>query len=130
MQTFLPYRRYDYTAKCLDYQRLNSQRSEAMVIYTTIVEGRKGWSNHPAVGMWRGFERELAGYYNTIVEEWMERGYENNMPLLCKSRWHAPSWVTNDLSKSHRSNLMRKNPAWYGQFKWNVPDNLPYVWPR
>jgi hypothetical protein len=33
------------------------------------------------------------------------------------------------LHDSHRSNLLRKDPQWYGQFGWTVPDDLPYVWP-
>ena len=30
---------------------------------------------------------------------------------------------------SYKSNLLRKFPAYYRQFHWNVPDDLPYVWP-
>ena len=30
---------------------------------------------------------------------------------------------------SHRSNLLRKEPAHYTQFGWTEPPDLPYVWP-
>ena len=41
-----------------------------------------------------------------------------------------PSWLGDlDFHASHRSNLLRKDPEWYGQFGWNDPHDLPYVWP-
>ena len=131
MQTFLPSRSFEKAAKYLDYRRLGKQRVEAKTIHTIITKGSTGgWSNHPAVNMWRGYERELAGYYNTIVDEWIDRGYVNNMPLLAKARYTAPSWVSCKLITSHRSNLLRKNATWYSQFGWDVSDDLPYHWPK
>jgi len=41
-----------------------------------------------------------------------------------------PLWLGNEeLHASHRSNLLRKAPLWYGQFGWTEPDDLPYIWP-
>jgi hypothetical protein len=41
-----------------------------------------------------------------------------------------PPWLGDEaFHASHRSNLLRKNPEWYGQFGWTEPDDLPYVWP-
>ena len=45
--------------------------------------------------------------------------------------WGAPSQhaSTLRLHRSHQSNLLRKEPAYYRQFGWNVPEDLPYFWP-
>jgi hypothetical protein len=41
-----------------------------------------------------------------------------------------PPWLGNEsFHASHRSNLLRKNPAWYSKFGWSESDNLEYVWP-
>jgi hypothetical protein len=54
------------------------------------------------------------------------------MPVL-ENRWlvnDIPLWLGNqDFHNSHRSNLSRKDPVYYAQFNWDVPDNLPYIWP-
>lgn len=42
-----------------------------------------------------------------------------------------PGWLGDDeLHRSHRSALLRKEPAHYRRFFHDVPDDLPYVWPR
>ena len=103
-------------------------------IYHEVLELRwhLAWRNHPAVLMWRGFEDALALYYNTIRFEWISRGYKNTMPVLNYSSnlINFPSWLgSEEFHKSHRSNLMRKAPEYYGKFNWGVPNDLPYVWP-
>ncbi|MER3453404.1 MAG: cytoplasmic protein, partial [Chloroflexota bacterium] len=41
-----------------------------------------------------------------------------------------PPWLGNEaLHRSHRSSLVRKDPAWYRPRFPDVPDDLPYVWP-
>jgi len=132
MQTFLPYADFEKSAKCLDYRRLGKQRVEAMQIYK-IVSGKRtigGWINHPAVNMWRGFSNLLAYYYNDILDEWIKRGYKNNMEyIMCPPSITEPLWMGDkDFHDSHKSNLLRKDPDFYGQYMWNVPNNLDYVW--
>lgn len=134
MQTFLPYRSFIESARCLDYSRLGKQRVEAYQIIKTIEENRKAWANHPAVLMWRNHIRELKFYFDCMVTEWAKRGYKNNYPLLFKTSdslqvIHTPYWITEKLIISHRSNLLRKDPEYYSQFNWGVPNNLPYYWP-
>ena len=132
MQTFLPYADFTESAKCLDYKRLGKQRVEAWQIYQ-IVSGKRtkgGWINHPAVNMWRGFSNLLAYYYNDILDEWIKRGYKNNMEyIICPPSVTEPFWLGDkDFHDSHKSNLLRKNPDFYGQYGWDVPNNLDYVW--
>ena len=133
MQTFLPYEDFVKSAQCLDYRRLGKQRVEAWQIHQ-IVSGQRttgGWINHPAVTMWRGYANALAWYYNAMVTEWVERGYKNTMlPLKVNAGCiEMPPFVgENAFHDSHKSNLLRKDFAFYSQYNWQVPDNLPYIW--
>ena len=53
MQTFLPFPDYIQSARALDYKRLGKQRVEALQILNTLTGRSEGWSQHPAVKMWR-----------------------------------------------------------------------------
>jgi hypothetical protein len=121
----------------LDYKRLGKQRIEARTIYDINTGANKdwdnpgAWANHPAVKMWKGYENTLALYHDTCLMVWEYKGYKNNMPRLNDYTFNniiIPDWYTIDLVNSHRSNLLRKDPVFYGQYRWDVPDNLPYVW--
>ena len=132
MQTFLPYKDFVETAQCLDYRRLGKQRVEATQIYK-IVSGERttgGWVNHPAVLMWKGYPDALAFYQNVIIKEWVRRGYKNNMELLEWQPFFDLPPIVGDTGfhKSHQSNLLRKDTEFYSQYKWNVADDLPYIW--
>jgi len=136
MQTFMPCNNFEESAKVLDYRRLGKQRVEAKQIIDTL-EGRShGWKNHPAVKMWGNHIPFLKQYYNAILREWIDRGYNNTMKFMLYSRHDLnskhefPPWMGNpDFHASHRSNLLRKDPEHYGQFGWSEPSNLPYLWP-
>lgn len=132
MQTFLPYSNIIDTVKCLDYRRLGKQRVEAKTIIS-ILEGNNksmGWVNHPAVKMWRGHTAYLKLYYNACITEWISRGYKNTMCFFEAVNPVPPKWLGNEeFHRSHRSNLLRKNNIYYGQFGWTEPNNLPYIWP-
>lgn len=131
MQTFLPYPSFVASAHVLDYRRLGKQRVECKQMLKALAIGG-GWSNHPATRMWRGYEKALSVYYNTIVIEWVRRGYKNTMPLIAWDNaleYEAPPWLGDEaFHASHRSNLIRKKPEFYGPL-WDEPDDLPYVWP-
>ena len=131
MQTFLPYADSRRSAKCLDYKRLGKQRVEASQIYK-IVSGERttgGWINHPAVIMWGGYKDALAVYHNEMIDEWISRGYNNTMAHLPVWKVEVPWWWGDKaLHASHRSNLLRKDSDFYGQYDWIEPDNLEYVW--
>jgi len=139
MQTFLPFSDFAESAKVLDYKRLGKQRVETMQIMQTLAGISEGWKNHPAVRMWRGYEETLLEYQFHIIHEWISRGYKDNVcwsktesayELIGERRAAVPDWLGRaDLHASHRSNLLRKNIDWYGQFGWTDSDTLEYVWP-
>jgi hypothetical protein len=135
MQTFLPYPDIIKSVSCLDNKRLGKQRVEAYQILRALSGYKSRWINHPAVKMWQGYEQCLEYYMNTCIDIWIQRGFYNTMLFCTYNQWYEdnviyPIWLGNkDFHDSHKSNLLRKDPKWYSQYNWNVPDNLPYIWP-
>jgi hypothetical protein len=150
MHTFIVDEDFEKSAKCLDNKRLGKQRVECVQILDTLLRNKDSWKNHPAVKMWIGMEWTLWCYLVIISREWVRRGYKNDATrqniyrlrrqilrldpgisylLDEKLQYHLPKWLNKDFIISHRSNLLRKDPVWYGKFKWKVPNDLPYVWP-
>ena len=143
MQTFLPYP--DLRASCvvLDDRRLGKQRVETFQILRALTWPAYAWKNHPAVRMWRGFVPALVEYGLENCREWTRRGYADSVAeqLLAWTGGTAPSgaplppWFgLEPLHLSHRSALLRKDPAHYRplfESLGNVdePDDLPYLWP-
>ena len=142
MQTFLPYESFFTSAGVLDKRRLNKQRIEAWQIFLAITDSTYGWQNHPAVNMWRGYERWLLQYGHEICLQcnvlkiadnvgWLNR-FSNEMAKrgFKEMEKDKPFWLgRTDFHLSHQSNLLRKDPIYYGQFFRDVPNNLPYIWP-
>jgi len=138
MQTFLPYTDFRESGQCLDMKRLGKQRVEVLQLLNSFHKpDYKGWKNHPAREMWRGYENALALYGMVICEVWVERGYKDT----CWGKINAyfdksvpvvyPKWVGNyDLHLSHKSNLIRKHPEYYKRLWPDVPDNLEYIWTK
>ena len=131
MQTFLPYPDFIKSASVLDYRRLGKQRVEARQILRIILGNTKGaWSNHPAVNMWRGHELTLAYYGDCMIQEWIRRGYCNNMEIIGAVAKEYPNWFGDfHFHRSHRSNLVRKHPEHYRKYWPYEKDNLDYIWP-
>lgn len=132
MQTFLPYPNVALSIECLDHRRLGKQRVEAMQILN-IITGKtrtKGWRNHPAVLMWKGYDELLRYYMNLAIIRWIRLGYNNTMELQQANQIQFPDWFGNPLfHDSHKSNLLRKDESFYKQYKWQVKPDLPYYWP-
>lgn len=130
MQTFLPHPNFRISASMLDRQRLGKQRVEAQQILNALAGKTKGWVNHPATRMWRGHEDALKRYLKCCIDEWVARGYKNNMGVQAPTHAILPPWVGDDrVHSSHRANLLRKDPVHYGSFGWTEDPTTPYYWP-
>ncbi|HMV59487.1 MAG TPA: MSMEG_6728 family protein [Nitrospira sp.] len=159
MQTFLPYPDFRRSAWALDNRRLGKQRVECLQLLQALTGFKtvetvtgwrldsfnpKGWVNHPATKMWRGYEGSLAEYAIACCDEWVRRGYRDTCrqriitlvptadPAVKARDAVKPPWFGDEaFHASHRSNLLRKDPKWYGhaQFGWAEPNDLPYIWP-
>lgn len=148
MQTFLPYPDFTLSAKALDTKRLGKQRVEALQVVRALTRPRYGWTSHPAVLMWRGFEEALGRYGLTCCAVWLERGFVDTCAATIVADLDAagvsdvraedevraaaavPPWLGDDeFHLSHRSALIRKDPVHYSPLFPGTPDDLPYIWP-
>jgi hypothetical protein len=130
----------DYTCDVLDLKRLNKQKVEANQILKASLGLTVGWSNHPAVLMWKGYPNALKYYFNKITYACIRRGFNNKMPLYEFSEEQLnnieyqtiqdyldngipdqsndkiifPWWFNwQPLIYSHRASLLRKFPEYY-----------------
>ena len=145
MQTFLPYANFEKSARSLDYRRLGKQRVECKQIINALSPDydKRGWVNHPATQMWKGHVDVLKVYSNTMITEWIKRGYNNTMELYdvdvakLQSDDALPEWLGYaELHKSHRMNLLRKDYDFYARLfvddavssTYEI-ESYPYWWP-
>ena len=130
----------------LDDRRLGKQRVETLQILRALHVEDYGWANHPAVTMWRGHTTALVVYGTVVVDEWIARGHADSTRAQIAEFLHPrtppswtelvrtpsllpPWWGREDLHRSHRSALLRKDPGHYGPLFPATPDDLDYVWP-
>ena len=159
MQTFLPFEDFTEVAQVLDNKRLNKQALEAWQIMMTNLQldpqGNhrvpKGWYNHPATKMWRGYETTLYTYIEAMVTEWKRRGYKSTIldkasatlkvafdkglitHITAVPEWMEDSMFFERIAESHRKALLVKDYEWYSQFDWAEDAGYPeseyeYVW--
>jgi hypothetical protein len=146
MQTYLPQIGYASSMR-----RLHDYMLERQIVHTIkilkILEGEQSpWSRHPAVRMWRGYERSLCQYGNLACLEWrIGRRRQSHLDILeCGVFFtdldnelrdagipaRRPPWVGDtDICRSHRSNLIRKYPDQYAAQYPNTPELMPFLWP-
>ncbi len=158
MQTFLPFSDYEQVAQTLDNKRLNKQILEGYQILKILSGASESgaWRNHPAVLMWRGFERGLWDYIQAMITEAKSRGIKtenneinlNRLQTICWDDWgNQPPSFWNDEHRlirvvtTHRANLFKKDPLYYAQFQYattsinNIPccpdrkEPCKYYWP-
>lgn len=149
MQTFLPYPEFLRSAQVLDPRRLGKQRVEALQVLRALTWPRYGWRHHPAATMWAGYEEALVCYGLTVCTVWRATGRADtcaatlsvDVATACgitevrpqdalAAAGELPPWLGDqDLHRSHRAALLRKNPAFYGPVFGEEPSGIPYVWP-
>lgn len=142
MQTFLPEKDYSSCALVLDDKRLVKQLLECRQILTALAGESKGWVNHPATKMWRGYEAELLNYSAAIRDEMIARGFKwkNNWSFIRDvfarnfngAMVEIPSWKTNEeefdkIMTTHRANLYIKNPEQYKQYEESIMSYREFV---
>lgn len=141
MQTFLPYKSFETSARVLDRQRLGKQRVENLQIMRALLVPGAGWATHPAVLMWKGYANWLLDYQKAICDEWTNRGYNDTCltktialylehGTLDDCSEEPPKWLgLKKLHSSHRSNLLRKDYIFYLRYKWPEDQFQDYWWP-
>jgi hypothetical protein len=157
MQTFLPYADFERSARALDTKRLGKQRVETLQVMRALTVENYGWRHHPVAKMWRGHRPSLMVYQDATCTEWERRGFadtcrEKTLAVLAipsllsrenlrvpvidellayeAGQTPPPPWLgREDIHESHRSNLLRKDPEFYGELFPDTPADLDYVWP-
>lgn len=139
MQTFVPESTFEASVRILDRQRLGKQRVETLQIMNALAGKSKGWTNHPATKMWRGYETALLMYQGATVTEWLRRGYKDTcfdktkavwLQYFCKDRVETPHWWGDDrVHDSHKKALVFKDPTWYNTIYPEVVGEYNYYWP-
>jgi len=148
----------DKIARQLDNKRLFKQALEGWQILMNLTEldpqgnhrEPAGWSNHPAVKMWRGSELLLFIYIMAMIKEWKARGFKTTLDdkllsTVTVAKFNnrlgtaTPAWMRNhelfqDIASSHRQALLVKHYEHYSQFNWPedkgvAPKFYNYVWP-
>ena len=142
----------------LDNKRLFKQALEAWQILMNLTQldpqgnhrEPAGWSNHPAVKMWRGSELLLYFYIMAMIKEWKSRGFKTTLDNkatataikakeLDRLSSAIPNWMHDQtlfdaIASSHRKALLSKQYEHYNQFNWEedegyAPESYDYVWP-
>ena len=143
VQTFLPYPDFAASALVLDPRRLGKQRVEALQVLRGLIVPGYGWRHHPAVKMWKGYEEALVRYGLEMCAAWTALGHSDTVAAtLAAAHGDArtqqelarlvavPPWLgRDDVHRSHRSALVRKDPAFYGPLFPDADPEEPYVWP-
>ncbi len=140
MQTFVPEDTFEDSVRVLDRQRLGKQRVETLQIMRALAGLSKGWTNHPATRMWRGYEFSLLAYQDATVREWKRRGYNDTCwgkTLEVYSEHFGDRddvslphwWGDNRVHESHKKALVFKDPVWYNTIYPNVVGVYDYYWP-
>ncbi|WP_342765423.1 pyrimidine dimer DNA glycosylase/endonuclease V [Vulcanisaeta sp. JCM 14467] len=89
---YKPYINHGRSAEFLDNLRLGKQRVETKQVILAILrklgilrDGKTGWLNHPIVLMYfnngRPYLDDLIKYFYAVVDEWVRRGFVNNISL-------------------------------------------------
>jgi Pyrimidine dimer DNA glycosylase len=142
VQTFLPFPSFARSAEVLDAPRLGKQRVETLQLLRANTVPGYGWRHHPAAKMWAGHLPALVAYGLVMTDQWIAGGRADTVrPQLLEfapdvdgvdqSELDLPWWVGDeDFHRSHRSNLVRKDAAFYRPLFDDVPDDLPYIWPK
>lgn len=139
------------SASDLDDKRLFKQVVEAKQIAMYYVDPDLAFpGNHPATTMWEGYEHYLFNYGAVMAAEVRRRDTmtkKQQDAALAMLAWFArqqrnfradfpgevatqPVWFrSKEFILSHRSNLVRKDEAYYGRLFPSVDPDRPYLWP-
>jgi len=141
MHTHVPFIGFCASVRSLDDKRLNRQILECKQILNVLNGSADGYRNHPAVLMWQGHERALCLYAMGACMEWrIGRKFKTHMgedfhamDAVLKEQGQTagkPPWAGDlNVCRSHRSNLIRRDPEFYGELWPNTPEAMPYLWP-
>jgi len=145
MQTFLSEDTFESSARALDSKRLNKQSLEGRQMLNALAGNQKGFVNHPATKMWKGYEGSLVTYLYEVGKEAVNRGIktEANWQAICDIAsdndwsmnkvvppWWSDHWASNRIITTHRASLYAKDPEHYVgyELEYYLVDSNPLDW--
>lgn len=111
----------------LNRQSLLGEHRELHGIVSIIVNGKKGYSNHPETLRWIGFRWALAKRHQLLAAEMWLRGYHDRTPVLTKANQGV--WPESYIDEPYRqfeilaSKYMDKEPG-----RIPLPKNAQHLW--
>jgi hypothetical protein len=97
---------------------------------------KMGFSTHPAVEMWYGYEDALKEYIDAHINQWIKRGYKNTMKIYNVKAKKYPGWVYwEHFHDNHKGALLKKEldrneKPWYQNMKLFTESSpfIDYIW--
>lgn len=135
MQTFVPYPDMPLCAFVLDDKRLGKQRVETLQILNALHGLSKGWVNHPATRMWKGYSNALVEYGVYICHAWIDRGFQDTCLEKIQAfhnsftKTYIPPWWGQGIHTTHRAALLHKDYTFYSKYNWEEKPERKYHWP-
>ncbi len=89
-----------------------------------------GLRKHPVLALWYTYTDALADYINCHIDEWVTRGYKNNMiiydlpPIVEYPEWcHDP-----EFHRTIQARLREKEKTWHQEYQDGIRKQKPEVW--
>ncbi len=89
----------------LNRQHLLGEHVELHIIYSVLVNNKKGYSRHPETLRFQGRVNELRFRHSQQVAEMLKRGYKHNSPILGESQPYT--YTTSQYITDH-ADLMKR----------------------
>ncbi len=104
--------------------------------YRVNIKKKLGFANHPEVWSWYYHPDALKYYINCHVDQWVKRGYKNNMETYENvENSERPKWTFSDkIFINHKQSLLnkeilRKEKTWYVNLWPEIGQFDDYIWP-
>lgn len=110
VNTFLPFKDFGVSARCLDNDRLKKQLVEVYTLLKVLRGETDAWKSHPCSLQWAGYEDSLKWFGWYVFMACFARGFKVE-PLQYKlPKWgEDPHWLGNEnFHFSHRAKLKYK----------------------
>lgn len=94
---------------------------EGKVFEKPFREVKFGWAYHTATTMWLAWPEALREYMNAHIEEWIDRGYHNTIPIYKVKPSSYPPWIyDSNFHRNQKAALLAKEldkstEDWYSQ---------------
>lgn len=89
-----------------------------------------GLRKHPVLTLWYTYTDALADYINCHIDEWLARGYKNNMAIYdLPDVVEYPPWCDNpEFHRTMCARLREKEKTWFEEYQGGTRKQKPELW--